>query len=509
MSTTEFLMYFVMILAVIASIVYGILMMVHTFWTKFWKTDAAKIQAQPGTAHMRSSQNHHKIVAAYLEAYGNTEFASRTSPYKFFPATLLREVLEKSFEIELAHSECDLSGKYCYNIYKLTDNKKRVIFVAGEEATQYAKDAKTRNIFNFVEDSGMDITDFYTSENDIKIVSDLEIICPVAANEIYEDLTKILEVIEIERVDYMDVDNTSNASVYRLNDGMNPLYRVWMKVRPMKQEHVNALYAPIKCKLGTEQVAIKAFDAKKIAVDSLKQGENLYINGTFGTGKSSFATLIQHDLSMSKDCRVIIIPAEQFAELYQSGRSQKLVNALAPDPTSESAVRNIIFIDEAELLLKPQNANAVAMLRQMLDGDMKQQMNLAVCLVFNAEPSNFDSGIFRKGRVQLEYTINPLEAEQAKKAVNVLRAAMPQKIFSADKFNQVLRVVNTLPNGIKYAGINEITLADVVDCFHRKSYQAAILESLRAAGKDVKQPNTIKGIPAPQESRLVGIPRAK
>lgn len=424
-----------------------------------------------------------EIIAKYVELYENTAFERKSGKYGSFCEGLLIEMLERNFTVEAVRQYCDLAGYYCTYIYKITDGETKTEFlIAGQVSPSAYTDSENRASYNLVH--GGNIEDYVSKENKIMLMSCLEIIGPIGAD--FEKITECVNSASVERIHYQDIEIEKNAHVYRLTEntfGNIELIRVWQPIKPIKIEHLDSLYAPIEIEIDNTNVLVPASKCIDIAASAMLHGENLYIRGPWGTGKSTYAGQLQHKLSTTDGVRVILITATQFMDLYNSSAQSGLISELSPDPTGKNPIRNVLFIDEAELLTSVKDQKAISMLRSMLDGELKNQLNCSICLIFNAKTSELDAGLMRPGRKNLVFNINALNEGQAWNAVKVLRNSMANKVFNKEKFESILSGVNSV-EGIKYAERGFIALADIaVSCFQRKDYRAQIIDAIKAAAQ--------------------------
>lgn len=441
------------------------------------------------------------IIGEFLQLHGNTNFASRSNYYDEYNLLALLGLAEtQGFSIMEVQQECDLQGTYCNVVWKLTHATGLVIFMSGTTRSELYLDEKDRPLHKFHEETGMDFV-FYTEEGKVPTISRLMIVFPTTEIENVEvkNLLRTIEVSELEHLAYDDTDKAKVASVFRIGKE-GRLFRTQLSIPAMKLQNLSRIYPLIKMNAGGMEAEILAGDAIKIAVASLAAGDNLFIKGPYGTGKTQFNFRVAQMLGSMPNTRAITITAN---ELLSVSDNTSLIEALTGQFATDfgdKKMRNVLFIEEAELLLSSTNSAIVSFMRSILDGQLSNQWNLAVSLEYNAADAQLDGGTLRAGRKQLVYELGPLTEGEANMAVSTFKFQMTDKIFDEEKFKTLLAQENKTDAGESYCPRNRIVLADLLTCFVDRSFKDRIQQLITKVAPTVlleqKPVLPVLGLPA-------------
>jgi energy-coupling factor transporter ATP-binding protein EcfA2 len=257
-----------------------------------------------------------------------------------------------------------------------------------------------------------------------------------------------------------------------------------------------------------------------IATTALLNKQNVFVFGTMGCGKTTFARQILAKLQEEEGIQLVSINPSMISQLQNPAAQSAFVNLLsktyedieydyATDDTIyiKKRVKNIIFIDEAENLLQ-KTENGIhsadqAFLLSLMDGELRDILNCQVLFVFNKDKEFLNPAIFRSVRAGVEFHVTPITMERAKKLVTLLKESNLRLRFDAEKFHQFITDVSKDSSGRMYAAAGFTTLADVVSCFTEPELDDAIIEALRGMRippkkeTTVQTVSTVKAIPAP------------
>ena len=463
----------------------------------------SKAQAEEG------SSTRSDLMLRFTEATESANFKMRTS-YATHIADYVTNRLQNAFKVEIASSICNINSSYCSTVYKIQDTFGNIMFLALSWGEADIKDNNGRPIYT----SKQNLLDYaFTTEDDDSAVffgNSVEFIYPATLSDDHESIQEILSCLsaaEVERVTYND-NNPNSIKIFNLdyyhNQGFS-LGHSAQVIRPMNSRMLDLSYGAIKYEFGGKTHEIPVSKAFPVMLESLKLGENVLIYGRMGTGKSTLADQLKVRLAADKAVKIITMTPAQFAELRDSSAQTALANALDADE------KNIIFIDEAEALLAKGSEDVhtinSSLLLQMMSGTLQKTLNCQLVLSFNADPKDLDIALFRKGRAGVMIELTPIPRLKADALIEEIKHANLDRVFDKNKYAQILTTVNKAVDGSVYADVNEITLADMYDCFPHKSKFAALANALgKALGQKIEEPevkNTkIKEIPKGNVPRL-------
>lgn len=312
-----------------------------------------------------------------------------------------------------------------------------------------------------------------------------------------------------------DFDEASIEEIKYPNDKTNRVWLNRLQIRPYggleleeysmmrrtaSEEYFNDAYNPVSIEFNGQDYDIDMDKAIEIGAFSLSKGNNLYIFGSPGTGKTSLMELIQLTLQDYETTSIVNISTEMLEELQGIGGEQNIRKALQEN--IEQGLRTIFVIDEAERVMTSDSqgihSKESSFVLRLLDGSLQRELNCATVLVFNARPEQLNSALFRKGRVGMQFELKPLKRNRALNLVKYLKEALPDRIFDQGQFERILEQCNQLPGRLDhYAGVGEITLGDVWSCFVEADSRALIVQKLREQA----------GIELPKKKQEVVAPR--
>jgi len=165
-------------------------------------------------------------------------------------------------------------------------------------------------------------------------------------------------------------------------------------------------------------------------IDCLKvQKSGLYVfHGPPGTGKTSY---IKYLTTVVEERKFIFVPNTMVAELF----SPKLVDKLY------SFKNSVLVLEDAEVCVfkrDGQNNALVSGILNITDGLLKDLLNIAIMVTFNAaDVKELDPALLRKGRLKIMHQFNNLSLEDAKKLAAHLKKKNPvtKSMSLADVYN--------------------------------------------------------------------------
>lgn len=380
----------------------------------------------------------------------------------------LMEQLNLYYKVETYSSTCNMDQRSCHSILKLEKDNK-LTFLAMSWDIYDVVDGLNRPYYVFP--AGVSPSTYSFKEEGNK--SDIIVISTgvqYVSGEADPLLESILKNCMLQQTSYKDVSKA--VRVFRLSKSGGAYYlkSLFTKGSVMSENELNNSYSPVELEHEGSFYTIAMGKALPVITNIIEKGGNIILFGLPGVGKTSLMAQIQAQLTNGSNTRLILMTPAQIKELNSSSEAQSaFINALHNDGLDEgNKTVNVIFIDEGEsLLVKGEHGihsmdNTIVL--QMMSGQLQQQLNLRMVIAFNAQPSQLNAALFRRGRASVLVNMKPLSKEQAINKIELLKQSMPECTFDEQLFEKLLADENKLINGVEYAKAGEITLADVYSC---------------------------------------------
>ena len=449
------------------------------------------------------------LINRYVELTGDTRYKDLAIFHTYAKNKLL-DFLEGLPGYKSLSQVCTIGRYNCeYTVEFVLDGQPAVMRFNSRSDELF--DDKKR--LRFVSDN-MEIEELEEEEGSISVVASAEL---VYANSIEDDNDALLDFLyeldknRIEKVSYPVVLNNP-VRLKRLVKSLTgfsvaPFLR---NVERVSEEYLDAAYMPIAIDFHGEKHKLKMSDALPWLVSALQGGQNVYMFGKTGTGKTRLSEQIQAamlDNDPSVNC--IQITASMLNDIASTEGQAAFIAAMSAEV--QKGMQNILVFDEAESALEATHSGVHSqtnsIMLQLLDGPLGRDLGATCLLIFNAPMKSLNPIAFRKGRMGVAVEVTPLDTEHARSTVKVLQTSLEGKVFDQKQFENALNQANFLSDGSMYAGIGEMTIADVYDCFMDRDSRAMLLDALRRASgisipKGKKKP---KGVSIPEP----GAPKPK
>ncbi|MBN8215735.1 MAG: AAA family ATPase [Spirochaetes bacterium] len=147
-------------------------------------------------------------------------------------------------------------------------------------------------------------------------------------------------------------------------------------------------------------------EINELIVNSITNAESgvILLHGEAGTGKTTY---IKHLIAKFKDTEFIFV------------QNEYIKNLLSPAfiPYLLKHRNSVLIIEDAEKEVRSRDAetedSVVSTLLQIADGLFSDYLCIKILCTFNADISNIDKALLRKGRVIANYKFEPLTSEKA------------------------------------------------------------------------------------------------
>lgn len=430
-----------------------------------------------------------EAVGLFLEAnpgIKNVKFSSREE--YFHGERFLNLLKAKNFIVQPRTQVCRFNGRKCITVFDLTGPEGKQYMIAFQDVQMNFHDSSERPTFQFVDqtpfESHLDndgINEYFRQGEDFLIVYDFTL-----DGDANKDLGKIRQAFEaciVERIYYEEERTQDTVRVFEMNGTTNSGFNFKPITSVVKRlnKAANLLYAPIDLEYQGEVYKIAPdkivqLSAQALNQPTVQQSKNVYIWGTPGTGKTTFADQILANITednMYESGTVIVrINAGAIQELTTVGGQSSFDDAiehLRDRYQDEEGYFKVIFlIDEAESALRKGedgvHSAVNTFMLDLLDGNNRKKYNASTMLIFNAPKSTLQPALFRNGRMGLSFELLPIEAAQATQAVEYFKNTLTNQVFNEKQFKKVLDTENVNTAGEVYAGKGFITLADIVHC---------------------------------------------
>lgn len=496
-----------------------LVIMAHMFVNSFRKR-ANKAEALLMRTLVAEEEPAAKLVNYFAQATGTnlhnaTGLSVRFAADKFL--TLFKEKYPENLR-EVVTQFCSMDQKACQTVFKVVGDLGNTIMLSFSWEPVYYLDPKNRP--NWVgKNFKLDEQYLYGDENrpQFSYSSGVEIVFPHTIDYTHSDILDLVELIracEVDRVHYETKRRMTRLFRMDYKMGSYDVVPYGMEIGIQSPEYLDLAYSEVAISFEGETHTLPMSSGMEFAIEALKDGQNLYIMGAPGVGKTTLMEQVQTRLvNQETDINVVNITAGMIDELQTIGAQSDFKDAL------KSLVAygglNVICIDEAESVLTQEtegiHSKANSLLLQLLSGSLQRELNCVSILIFNARPEQLNPAVFRAGRAGVIFDLEALPQAQAVKLVDVLKGAMPEKAFDANKFNKTVSEPSKLPNGMVYATKGMISLADLYSCFMERERRSMLIDLLRKkAGKAPlmetypkrQKPTLATGEPAPAENKV-------
>lgn len=395
------------------------------------------------------------------------------------------EKLSENF-IVVVHSAVCWKRTYCTYIYDLTSRTtNQKFFIQFQSYVANLVDTTKDNRPNYFAPNGIfegdSISDGYSIAHSALIPND------------HPDIVSVDGAINYalcERIQYPP-EEMQDVYVNRLIRG-NLGYRIHSTKQPMpfyNNELLDLSYTPINFKLLGESHQLPLSKAMPILIKMLSQGDNIGIVGSPGTGKSTLMDIIQQECH-SQLLFPVVLTSSIISEWRDPARLSEAIEVIQNQSFGKTV---IFFLDEAETLLGKStdgtHTEIQTVLLPLLSGSIRDTLNCATVLVFNADPATLNPAIFRAGRLDQDMLIalRPIPTENAEKLASIIRTNTPELVFDRSLFHQIAAQPNKFVDGTQYAGPNEIALADLYKkAFMPMDRRRLLLDAVRKAAVAVE-----------------------
>lgn len=420
---------------------------------------------------------------------------------------IFQSLLKKFFAVEVISEVCEWDRRSCFHAIKAVAPGGSTFFLTFNTGVMSWRN-NVRDLFKkTVEDENVVTID----ENDyFEIIRSLTLIHGAGVDENSADMQALLNCLssaEVERV-YVKTIEEKTTNVVRF--AYHPVAGYYLQDTPQQikiydDEVIDASYNNMTLDYQGQKQEVLPHQALEVARVALLNGQNIFTFGTMGCGKTTFARQILAGLEDTAGVRLISITPAMIGHLQQPAAQAALINLLSTSEevteydyeTHEFTVKNvktlnIIFIDEAEVLLaKSDNGlhtEAQSFLLSLMDGELRDILNARVLFVFNKDKQFLNPTIFRSCRGGLEFNVTPISMERAKTLVGLLKSQNVKLRFDEQKFHNFITSQSLTSDGTLYAAAGSTTLADVVSCFTEPELDDAVIVALRGMKIPKPQP---------------------
>lgn len=438
------------------------------------------------------------LLAHFIQNEGKTKYKQLTLN-GHVSASIFTDLVAKFFNVEILSEVCAWNKEQCIHSMKLVGKGGNSFYLTFNTHTLLWKN-NVRNLYKKVnEEDGFKVS---IDENSrFEVIRNLTIIFSTNvqdSNSDLQDLYSVLNIAEVEPV-HIPVPMHKRTTVYRFAFNANIGYYLQdteQEIKLHNEEIVNASYNDMQIDYEGHKQLVTPSQAMEIARVALLNKRNAFVFGKMGCGKTTFARQVLARLEDEPNVRLISIPPAMIGQLQNPQAQAALVDLLSSKIEIErfnyelgeseivqEQILNIILIDEAETLLqKSENGvhtEAQAFLLSMMDGEIRDVLNCQVLFVFNKSKEHLNPVIFRSMRGGLEFHVEPIPMERAKKLVELLKLENVHLRFDAKKFHEFITDISLASDGVMYAPAGFTTLADVVSCFTPPELDDAIIAALR------------------------------
>ncbi len=454
-----------------------------------------------------------ELLNRFVEASNTSEYNLRTS-YAKVTVDYVLERLKRSFTVETLSTACSINANYCNSVMKLTDTRGNTFFLALAWNEDFIVDYKGRR--TVVGREGLDIGAFAFQNEDgldkVVFSNTLEFCFPITVNEADESVVEVLNTIfdgTVEIVYHEEEKKPHSVKVHKLTYHPRMGYSVeesLMEIKILPNKVLDLSYTDVSYEFNGAEHKMTASKAFPVLAECLKLGENAVLFGLPGVGKSTLLEQYQAKLAQDPTIRVIVMTPAQIQELQKTEAQTAFEIALKVDGR-----KNIIFIDEGEALLKKTESGIHSMdntlVLQMMSGALQKSLNCQLVIAFNARPEDLDKALFRKGRTAMFIDLKPLSKFKCGQLIDEIRRLYPERTFDRKQYEFLMNASNKAIDGVEYAKVGELTLADLYSCFIHKPKYAAIVRALGQATGKQESDIVAENKPGPTSPRVVTLPK--
>jgi hypothetical protein len=454
-----------------------------------------------GTA-IQGVRGDESLINRYIEVTGDSRYGA-TSLYKILVTERFLKLLQEKYPgCKVLSQVCDINRKNCEFTYEVRAASGKVFILRFNSEDSHLTDHKDR--LRFIA-NGFNITDYEFEKDKVNLIHSAEVVHSADQKIDDDDFLDLVDVFEeacVQQVQY-PLEMLSPVRLQRLSRTpfglqVTPYSR---DIIPQDAEMINLAYREVQVEFHGEKHSLPMNDAVDWMTSALLAGENVYMFGQTGTGKTRLSEQLQLRLTQQeRGANCIQVTTSMLQDIKSIGGLDAFINALSQ--SSEKGEKNILVFDEAESALEA-GASGVhtelnSLMLQLLDGSIRRDLNLSCVLIFNAPPSSLNPIAFRRGRAGIIIELQALPKAQAEKFAKVLQSSnnVQNKVFDNKQFEKLADEANFLSNGVMYAGVNEITLADIYACFMDRDSRALLLDALRRkAGIEIPKREKKKVVP--------------
>lgn len=476
----------------ITVLVLALVIIAHLARNAFSKT-VRKAEALLMRTLVQDEEPASKLINYYTQATGTNQYNASAISVKFVADKFLQLFEAKYPETrrEVVTRFCSLDQRACQTIYKVVTDIGNTIMISFSWEPITFIDPKSRPLWA---GKGFKLDEQYLFGDDnnpkFSYASGMEIAFPAGMDYNHSDILDLVELVrqcEVERISYETRKRMTRMFQLTHTFGGYNVVPYAVEIAKQSREYMNLAYSEVEISFEGEKHKLPMADAMDFSIEAIKDGQNMYLLGAPGVGKTTWLEQLQtrlvHDES---DINVLNITAGTIDELQSVQAQSDFKDALAQ--LVHYGGLNVICIDEAESVLTQGetgiHSKVNSLMLQMLSGSLQRQLNCVCVLIFNARPEQLNPAVFRNGRLGVMYDLGALPQEQGGQLVDLLKQAMPEKAFDSNQYNKFVSEKSQLPNGMVYAEKGKISLADVYACFMERERRSMLIDMLRKkAGK--------------------------
>jgi len=413
-------------------------------------------------------------------------------------AEIFQNLLKKLFVVEIISEVCEWDRRSCFHAIKAVAPGGSTFFLTFDTSVMLWRN-EVRDLFRKVIEDGNTIT--VNENNHFEMIRSLTLIHSAGIDESSADMQDLLSVLATSEVEQVYVRSVEEKTTNVVRFAYHSLAGYYLQDTPQNikvysPEIIDASYNNLLLDYQGQKQEVLPHQAMEVARIALLNGRNVFTFGVMGCGKTTFARQILAGLEGEEGVRLISITPAMIGHLQQPAAQAALINLLSTSEevteydyeTEEFTTRlvktlNILYIDEVETLLAKStdgiHTEAQAFLLSLMDGEMRDVLNVRTLLVFNKDKEYLNPAIFRSMRGGLEFNVTPISMERAKTLVGLLKAENLKLRFDERKFYKFITEQSMSSDNVLYAPAGQTTLADVVSCFTEPKLDDAVITALR------------------------------
>lgn len=492
--------YVIFSFAIVFAIAFTAAMIVkHGIWPMLksrFKIFEKRLTSEHILKHSTHFQNKQQLLSYFIQNENTNKYKSLEIKGTF-AYSLLKGMLQKSFKIDILSEVCEWDKSSCIHCVKLEGPTNQAIYISfcTSKEREWATEATT--LYKMVQDNGLSPEllkgNLFESMYNVTVVMDARL--DDASNDLavlYECLT----ASEVEAIRFEKKTKYTNIYRFALNANGYYLQQTSQEIPLYSDEVLNNSYNNQSFVYKGETFELTPAQQMVIAKTSVLHKNNIFTFGKPGCGKTTFGRQILAHLQDEPGVRLISIDPSLIAHLRNPATQSEFIRLLSETYNEEvydyqtdswkyenKQIRNIIFIDEAEVLLRKSadglHTEDQTFLLSLMDGELRDLVNCQVIFVFNKEKEFLNPAIFRSVRGGVEFHVEPIPMDRAKKLVEVLKMQNLHWRFDAEKFHKFITDISLDSSGVLYAAAGFTTLADVISCFSEPELDDIIITTLR------------------------------